>query len=237
MFIDDGITHLIDLLSHEVSMEFEIIADNELAAIISHNPDSTSVITREVLLCYANIIDRFSQLVSLIPMRFGSVVPSISDVINLLYINSASILKVLTKIRNTDEYSLRFLFSTEPPSLIPVDAVDVSASLPGVLHGDSEIKKYLREKYKRHITDENRLQYIENVKTIFISSLQTVIQDVQFKKTLSTAFILDAVLLVEKAKKDQLLSFVKSIQFRYPEHNVILTGPWPPYNFSQINIP
>jgi hypothetical protein len=59
---------------------------------------------------------------------------------------------------------------------------------------------------------------------------------VNIKKILSPGFIIDAVLLIAKSSRPQLLSLVTHMQYLYPQHNVILTGPWPAYYFAQINI-
>ena len=52
----------------------------------------------------------------------------------------------------------------------------------------------------------------------------------------SATNIVDAYILIEKENKNELLKMVKHFQNQYPSLNFILTGPWPPYNFVEINI-
>ncbi len=233
-FIDNSIYRLLDSLSLEIGVAFDLVTHNSLSAIISREYDKSRLITKDILLRYAGIIDKLSQAVSLLPMRYGSALPSCSEVVTLLQCNSDSFLDTLNKINNKDEYSFRVLFSSEHQSAFSEDNIEVAVTFPGVLLGDSENKKYLRQKFKTHAIEEKRLQYIENIRSVFISALHAVTHDFDFNKTVSSAIIFDAVLLVERLKRDELLSLVRTMQSQYPDHNLILTGPWPPYSFSQI---
>ena len=59
---------------------------------------------------------------------------------------------------------------------------------------------------------------------------------IDFNKSLSPAFIIDAVLLIDKSKKSKLLDIVVNLRAMFPMHNVMLTGPWPAYNFTKTKI-
>ena len=48
--------------------------------------------------------------------------------------------------------------------------------------------------------------------------------------------IIDAVFLLEKDKKEDCINVVNNLQNKYPSLNLMLTGPWPPYNFVDITI-
>ena len=138
---------------------------------------------------------------------------------------------------NKEEYSLRILFSHEHHSAIfNEECGDVPQSLTGILQGDSETKNYLLKKYQKHRAEEKRLQYIEKIHSFVAQDLKKITEFVDFNKRLSPALIVDAVLLIERSAKGELLSLVAHIQSIYPQYNVILTGPWPPYNFAQIKL-
>ena len=92
------------------------------------------------------------------------------------------------------------------------------------------------KKYQEHIVEEKRLKYIEKIQSAITEDLKKITDVVDFNKRATSGCIIDAVLLIERAAKNELLSLVAEMQSRYPEHNVILTGPWPPYNFAQIKL-
>jgi len=227
----------IDVLPSGSSVELEFISANELTAIVSVQTVNKPPDNQQEVLAYAGIVDKISTKYSILPMRYGSVVASYTDVPVLLEKNSDLIRNVLNKITNKEEYSLRILFSNQHHSdIFNEECVDVPQSLPGILHGDTETKNYLLKKYQKHRAEEKRIQYVEKIQSFVAQDLKKITEYVDFNKRLSPALIVDAVLLVERSAKGELLSLVAQIQSMYPQYNVILTGPWPPYNFAQIKL-
>ncbi len=234
--INDALSSIYVLPSGS-SVQIEYISANELTAIVSVQTANKPADYQHEVLAYAGIVDKISTQYSILPMRYGSVVASSADVIVLLEKNSESIRNGLNKIMNKEEYSLRILFSHEHHSAIfNEECGDVPQSLTGILQGDSETKNYLLKKYQKHRAEEKRLQYIEKIHSFVAQDLKKITEFVDFNKRLSPALIVDAVLLIERSAKGELLSLVAHIQSIYPQYNVILTGPWPPYNFAQIKL-
>jgi hypothetical protein len=52
----------------------------------------------------------------------------------------------------------------------------------------------------------------------------------------TATLVADAVFLLDKDKKHELVQAVEDIQDQYPSLNFILTGPWPPYSFVDVKI-
>jgi len=48
--------------------------------------------------------------------------------------------------------------------------------------------------------------------------------------------IIDAVYLLENDRKEDCINVVNNLQNKYSSLNLMLTGPWPPYNFVDIII-
>ena len=235
--INESISYFIEKLSIESSIQFKLLSSHELTAVVSIRTAEKSATSREELLIYAGIIDKLSQKYSVLPMRYGSVVSSHEGVTDLLEKNSESILRVLKKIMNKEEYSLRILFSHKHQDAeFNEGSADVAQLLPGILLGNSENKQYLLKKYQKHIIEEMRSKYIEKIQSLVIRDLRNITEFIEFNKKVSLAFVIDAVILIDKSVKCELLAFVASLQSMYPEHNVILTGPWPVYNFAKIKL-
>ncbi len=234
---NESISDTIELLSEQSRIQLNLLSINGLTAIVSTKTTTLSTICQEEVIIYAGIIDAIAQQYSILPMRYGSVVESYMDVKTLLEKNSDSFIKVLHKVMNKEEYSLRLLFSREhQDSHLNEERVTVAQSLPEILQGDTESKKYLLDKYRKHIIEEKRAKYIKDIQSTFIRDLQKITEFVEFNKQVTPAFIIDAVLLIERSAKGELLAFVAHLQYIYPEHNVMLTGPWAPYNFTQIKL-
>ncbi len=234
---NEDISHFIEHLSFESNIQFELISSHELTAVVSIQTESKSAISQADVLTYAGIVDIIAQKHSILPMRYGSVVSSYADITNLLDKNAESFHRVLKKISNKEEYSLRLLFSHQHQDAdFNKESSDATQSVPDILQGKSENKQYLLKKYQKHIIEEQRIQYIENIQSKVIIDLKKITEYIEFNKKVTPAFIIDAVILIEKSAKGELLAFVGQLKSKYPEHNVILTGPWPPYNFAQIKL-
>ncbi len=235
--INDSISHGFDFLPSGSTVQLELVPSGILTAIVSSQPDNKLSNSRQEVLAYAGIVDKISERFSILPMRYGSVVASCADVTALLEKNSESFIKVLNQIMHKEEYSLRLFFSHEHHGdVVHEKSVDVTLSLPDILLGNTETKNYLLKKYQEHIAEEKRFKYIEKIQLVITQDLKKITEIVDYKKRATSGCIIDAVLLIERGAKNELLALVAEMQSRYPEHNVILTGPWPPYNFAQIKL-
>lgn len=235
--INDSISHGLDFLPSDSTVKLEFVTSSTLTAIVASQLDNKLSNSRQEVLAYAGIVDKISEKYSILPMRYGSVVASYADVTALLEKNSESFVKVLNKIMHKEEYSLRFFFSHQHNGdVVHENSADLTFSPPDILLGNTEIKNYLLKKFQQHVVEEKRLKYIETIQSIITKDLEKITEIVDFKKRATPGCIIDAVLLIERSAKNELLALVAEMQSRYPEHNVILTGPWPPYNFTQIKL-
>ncbi|NMW20786.1 MAG: GvpL/GvpF family gas vesicle protein [Chlorobiaceae bacterium] len=224
-----------ELLNEDSEDNIEFISTDTLTAIVSFEKENKQIPSQEDLLSYASVVDKIAKKYSILPMRYGSILESYNDVIALLEKNSESFLEVLKKINNKEEFSIRVLFSSQK-QISTEDGIIVKQTFPDILQGESQSKKYLQSKYEEHIIEERRLHYIEKIQSLLLYDLQKISPFIEFKKNPTTAFIIDAVVLIERTKRNKLLELVAAVQAMYPEHNVILTGPWPAYNFTQMKI-
>ncbi len=235
--VHDDMPSDIDLFLSGSEGKFEFIYANKLTALVSLQKEKNPVYSQQEVLAYASIVEKISKRYAILPMRYGSVVDSLEDVIALLQKNSESFYAVLDSVKNKEEYSLRLLFSQRHQhDTLNMESTEIIKVPPAILQGNTETKNYLLKKYQEHIVEENRHQYIEKIQSHVTQEIRKITEIFELKKRVTPALILDAVLLIERSAKDEILALASRIQSRYPEHNVILTGPWPPYNFTQIKI-
>ncbi len=233
----DASSHGISSFSSGSGVELEFVSASTLTAMVSSQSDNTLSNSRQEVLAYAGIVDTISKKYSILPMRYGSVVASYADVTALLEKNSELFVNALNKVMNKEEYSLRLFFSHQhQDDFVHEQNVDITRSPPEILLGNTENKNYLLKKYQQHIAEEKRINYIKTIQLAVAKYLVNVTEIVDFKKTTTFGCIVDAVLLIDKGRKNELLELVAAMQSIYPEHNVILTGPWPPYTFAQIKL-
>ncbi|MEI7706739.1 MAG: GvpL/GvpF family gas vesicle protein [Chlorobium sp.] len=234
---NSSIKKCIDTFSEEIEINLKIINYKELSAVFSVEVQKVEKADKADFIKYAEIIDKISKTCTLLPMRYGSLVTSYDDLYALLDKNYSAFLESIHKINGKEEYSVKVLFSSKnQDNIINNNLGDVSLKVPNILMGTSDSKQYLLEKYKKHTIEERRNKYIEKLKLSFLDEVRKLTECVEFNKTLTSAFIIDAVVLIEKYKKEKLLEGIDNLRKMYPENNIIITGPWPPYNFVNINI-
>jgi hypothetical protein len=78
--------------------------------------------------------------------------------------------------------------------------------------------------------------YIDSVIAEFNGFLIELNAEKKIKKMTTATTIIDAVFLIEKDKKAELVRAIEDMQGKYSELNFILTGPWPPYSFVDVTL-
>jgi len=224
-------------LIEKFGINFDSISTSNLTAIISSETAETIKTGQESVLKYATIIDYIARNYSILPLRFGSIVATLDEGINLLVKNSDIFITTLNKVYNKEEYSIRVFTSQQHhDSSLNTTSPSTTPNIPQILLGTTKSKNYLLKKFQIHVTEESKNSYADQLKSAFIVNLQTLTHLFDFKKSLSPECVMDVVLLIERPKRDNLIDIVSDMQLKYPENNIILTGPWPPYNFTHIKI-
>jgi len=100
----------------------------------------------------------------------------------------------------------------------------------------SVYREWVDKKLKEHRLEEMLVAYADSVVAEITESFLRLKTVNKFHKMLTPSTIIDGVLLVDKDRKEELINIVGVLQNQYPTLNFMITGPWPPYNFIDINI-
>ena len=229
---------VIQRISSEFSLSLESVSYNNITAIFAiHSEDQPSDLKSDALR-FASVIDAFAEIYTLLPVRYGSLIISFDTALSLIQNNYESLRAALEKVANKDEYSIRVLRApiTSEDRITQEKIENVNSSIHHSLLGDSVYKHYLQKKYKEHLIDEIQLEHDDTIKNAIKAGLENITKYIEYKNQKSPLFIFDAAVLVEKKCKDDLICFFKNMQVLFPDLNMMLTGPWPPYNFAQMVI-
>ena len=213
------------------------ISTKNISAIAGEIVDKNLKTDKDSAIEYANVIEKLSQFYTLLPMRFGSLLDSAEDIINMLDRNYNEIEKNLNEIENKFEFGLKiFCDSDKLREELKLKLVD---KIP--LNTDSDLKysqyrNYINKKLEEHRLEESLMAYIDSVIAEITKLLGKMKAIYKFKKMTTEITIIDAVFLLEKDRKDTLIKGVEKLQNQYKALNFVLTGPWPPYNFVEITM-
>jgi hypothetical protein len=212
---------------------------NEVVAVVS-DINSGSVITdKSTAIEYASVIEILSQHYTLIPVRYGSLLDSSEAVINMLERNFSDIQHNLFKVENKHEFGLRIF--CEPEKLreqlqAKSEADSKMTANPAPEATQSVFLDYMNKKLKEHRLEELFINYTDCIIAEISEYLTQMNATCKFKKMGSATHIIEAVFLLEKQRKGELLQAVQNLQKKHNELNFVLTGPWSPYNFAEITI-
>jgi hypothetical protein len=210
-----------------------------ISAVVSDINKADLIGDRYTAIEYAEVIDTLADHFTLLPMRFGSVMQSTVAIADMLERNYTEIQHNLQKVDNKCEFGLKVFCD---PEKIRAEVIAKSGSgivlsnKPAPETGNSVFRDYVNRKLAEHRLEESRLKNVESVIAEIILPLARLNSDNQFKKMVSPTTIIDAVFLLEKNKKGELIQAVEDLQSHFAGLNFVLTGPWPPYNFVDFAV-
>ena len=184
---------------------------------------------------YAGVIETLAQQFTLLPVRYGSVMESADAIKKILERNYNEIQRNLQKVENKFEFGLK-VFCDSEKLMAELEDANETVQKSGSEIKNSVFRKYVNQKLIEHRREEMLLSYVDSIIvefTRFLTHLNTINK---IKKMASKKNIIDAVFLLKKNRKDEMVQAVKDFQSKYPRLNFILTGPWPPYNFVDFTI-
>jgi hypothetical protein len=235
----ENLQMLLDEMKGIANTSLMHLSFNEITAVVS-DINSGSVITdKSTAMEYASVIEILSQHYTLIPMRYGSLLDSSDAVINMLERNCIDIQHNLLKVANKHEFGLKIF--CEPEKLreelqAKSEADRKMSANPAPETTHSVFLDYMNEKLKEHRLEELYINYVDFIIAEISQYLIQMNATCKFKKMGSAVNIIDAVFLLEKERKCELIQTVQTLQKQHNELNFVLTGPWSPYNFAEITI-
>lgn len=212
---------------------------NQVSAVVGDYSGNGSTAGKLAAIGYARIIEGISDSFNLLPMRFGSVTESEEHTLKMLRSHYDVFVNTLKKTENKDEFGLKvFCNSMKMRAFIKEKLLFEASEQPqtGQMTENSVFRDYINKKLEEHRLEERMLQYTESIIAEIISYLKNMNPEHKIKKMVSPSNIIDAVFLMEKQHKTDLVKTIEDFQNRYPELIFMLSGPWPPYNFTNITL-
>ncbi len=212
---------------------------NDISAVVSDVVKTGLISDRSVALEYSKVVETLEQQFTLLPVRYGSVVETIDSVIKLLENNYEAIHQNLQKVKNKQEFGLKVFCESDKLRTELKTNSDLSYRSPLKIQtnvNNSVYIDWMNAKLKEHRLEEQLLKYVDRVISDISNNLSELNAVNKFKKMASPTNIIDAVFLLGKDRKNDLIDAVKSLQNRYSSLQIILTGPWPPYNFVDFEM-
>ena len=219
-----------NLYSLQVDEITAVVSDTTRAGLIT---DSTNAIA------FAGVIEALSQEFTLLPMRFGSLMESTGAILKMLERNYPDVQQNLQQVEGAFEFGLKVFCDSEKLRADLMEKSEIGTkttvlSTPEVKN--SVYRDWVNKKLKEHRLEELLLTHVDSVVAAITEHLFRMNAVCKFKKMLTETTIIDALFLLKKDMKTELMQAVGNLQKQYPGLNFVMTGPWPPYNFVEITI-
>lgn len=212
------------------------VSFNGISAIVSDFDSKVTKLDKTSALKFAGVIEKLASNYNLLPMRFGTFFESKEAVQEMLKKHYGKFVQCLGSVNNKFEYCLKIFWDSNLyQSKIGTDSAETDKEASKLVSGASPQTEYLLCKLKEHKKEEKLLEYVESLIEEIGQRLVHLDPMVKSKKMVSNSLILDAVYLLDKKYKEAFIYEIDSFNQRHEDLNLLLTGPWPPYSFADIN--
>ena len=212
---------------------------DQISAVVSEIEKVDLIANQANAFAFAGVIETLGQRYPVLPMRFGSIMESTDLILKMLEKNYPELQDNLQKVENKSEFGLKIFCDTEKLKAelrTKSEEISETSQKPASESKDSIFKEYINQKLKAHRLEEMLMGYIETIIAEFTGFLVELNAMKKIKKMTTATTIIDAVFLLEKDKKVELVQAIEDMQSKYSGLNFILTGPWPPYSFVDITL-
>jgi hypothetical protein len=210
---------------------------NELAAVVSDTPIVIYDPTRENVLAHEFVNETVMREFTVIPMSFGTVFRSESDVGELLRSTYQPFRDVLDKMQDKIEFGVKVLWDRDRViANIERENDEIRRLKDEITRNTASSTYFARMQLGRLIEaamEEAGNRYVADVH----EQLKNVSAASRSNKVIGDRMILNAAFLVDRAHEKAFDDAVKEVSRRYEGLLTFkYTGPWPPYNFVNIKL-
>jgi hypothetical protein len=209
----------------------------ELAAVVSDTPLRIYDPTRENVLAHEFVNETVMREHTVIPMSFGTLFRTESDIVELLKSTYQAFDDVLEKMADKIEFGLKVLWDRD--------------RVIATLEQENEEIRRLRDEIGRSAQSSTyfaRMQLgrlvesaLEEAGNAFVREIHEALKPAavasRSNKPIGDRMIMNAAFLVERDRESSFDERVKEISRKYESMLTFkYTGPWPPYNFVNIKL-
>ena len=230
-------TKLVTGMTGILGAKLSVVFFGEIMAVVSDLKKTNTVADKSNVVEYAKVIEILAQQFTVLPVQYGSIMESTEVIQNMLERNYSKFYENLEKVENKVEYGLKvFCDSKKIKKELATKLEPDLITKPTKNNNPSIYKEYLNKKLKEHQFEKLLLEYVDTIIQDITARLSKMNPIHKFKKMESESKIIDAVFLIKKSKQEDLITTVKDLQKKHTGLHLMLTGPWPPYNFVNITI-
>jgi Gas vesicle synthesis protein GvpL/GvpF len=198
-----------------------LIKMDELGVLVSDS--DIAPVTRENALTHAAVVRSVLDRTTPLPFRFGTLVTE-QQLSSYISVRKPALRQKLAHVRACVEMSVKIIWQ------LPTDDQEEHPITQGA--GAT----FLAEKRREILGDERRSAQATAISTWLRDTLSGLIRDEQITVRPAEKLVLSAAHLVERAIIPKYRETMVAARQARPELHFLLSGPWPPYSFANIEL-
>jgi len=197
---------------------------DEFAVLTSNFDDDTVAVTRENALDHAAVVRSVLDRTTPLPFRFGTLVTE-QQLRNYISARKPALQTRLTLVRGCVEMSVKIIREHITENNLP--------AVPGEITSGTS---FLEEKRREILGTEANAAEAREISTWLHEQVANLARDEQVTLRSSEKLVVAAAHLVERDKIPQYKETMTIARENRPELHFLLSGPWPPYSFANIEL-
>lgn len=201
----------------------EVIRIEGFSFLVSQFDEKSMPLSIENALVHAKVVQAVFTETTPLPFRFGTVVTE-QQLRNFVTARRPVLEGKLAQVRDCVQMSVRIIGNTEKPE---TDLRSASGG-PGT--------RFLREKRQKILGSELRNDQAKEVASWLRGQIGTLIKAEEISVSGAAKLIVVAAHLVGREQVTQYRNRLVQARKARPELHFLVSGPWPPYTFSNIEL-
>ena len=195
---------------------------DELAVLVSDFESDTVAVTRENALAHAAVVGSVLYRTTPLPYRFGTLITE-SQLRSYITTRKPALQTRFAHVRGCVEMSVKIIRELSTDNTPPADAITSGTT-------------FLQEKRRELLGSEAKAAEATEISTWLSEQVQGLTRDEQVTVRPSEKLVVAAAHLVERDKIPQYRASMAAARESRPELHFLLSGPWPPYSFANIEL-
>ena len=193
-------------------------------ALLANDFAGASVpVTRENVLKHAEVVGSLLPVTTPLPFRFGTLATE-EKLESFLSSRSQALLAMHALVRGCVEMNVKIIWNRqwteEPPAAEP--------GKPGTA--------FLAEKRRELLGSATRAEEAKKIARWLGERVGDAVRQTELKTDFTSKLLVTAAHLVPRELVDEYRTRVKNAQLERPEPHFLVSGPWPPYSFANIDL-
>ena len=203
-----------------------VLKVEDLSVMVSDYQLDAVPVTRENALDHAAVVRSVLDRTTPLPFRFGTLVTE-QQLRNYLSARQPALQTKLAHVRGCVEMSVKIIWelSRDNKSNVADTATNQGAGT-----------NFLAEKRREILGDEHRSQAAGEISNWLHETVSGLTRDEQVSLRPAEKLVLSAAHLVERPNLQSYREKVTAARQERPELRFLLSGPWPPYSFANIEL-